>query len=121
MIFRRNFQTDDELGQCMFHGNDGIRFDDRHLVCALSPHVVDRGPRIDGDGDFGTVRDGLVVRVIRPYRRLVRKKIDRFWAAGSSPPVLFPSRMSSLPPHEDSRLAATTAERKKIVFMLKNN
>ena len=42
-------------------------------------------------------------------------------AAGSSPPVLFPSRMSSLPPHEDSRLAATTAERKKIVFMLKNN
>lgn len=81
MIFRRNFQTDDELGQCMFHGNDGIRFNDRHLVCALSPHVVDRGSRIDGNGDFGTVSDGLVVWVIRPYRRLVRKKIDGFCLA----------------------------------------
>ena len=67
----------------MFHGNDGIRFNDRHLVCALSPHVVDRGSRIDGNGDFGTVSDGLVVWVIRPYRRLVRKKIDGFCLAPS--------------------------------------
>ena len=89
MIFRRNFQTDDELGQCMFHGNDGIRFNDRHLVCALSPHVVDRGSRIDGNGDFGTVSDGLVVWVIRPYRRLVRKKIDGFLPGSIRPLFLW--------------------------------
>ena len=61
----------------MLHRNPGIGLDYGYLVSTFAPHVINGGTNIDRNRYFGTVRHGLVIRIIGPYGGLVYQQVHR--------------------------------------------
>ena len=61
----------------MLHRYSGIGLDHGYLVSAFAPHVINGRADIDRNRYFGTVRHGLVIRIIGPYGGLVYQQVHR--------------------------------------------